>query len=212
MSTYVLNSVVKISMMFAKYFEYYIIILRGSVFCGHTVHVQGLTKVTGCWRLQCKLYDTICLACGGKLTVCQFGLPHGAVTEKNDERKNREQKPMCTEDPVRVSPWRQSWRGNRVYDGKDLCNRCVLSQEWNTERVMFDGMREWRICELQTVITLLNVYHILFVFQWLWSPYGIRQTIIFLSCGFFFFSSPNLSNQRLDVYHTSTHAVALVRI
>ena len=26
------------------------------------------------------------------------------------------------------------------------------------------------------------------------------------------FSSPNLSGQRLDVYHTSTHGVALVRI
>jgi len=37
------------------------------------------------------------------------------------------------------------------------------------------------------------------------------------SCGFFFlssvffFSSPNLSGCRLDVYHTSTHGVALVR-
>jgi len=29
---YVLNSIVKISMMFAKYFEYYIIILRGRFF------------------------------------------------------------------------------------------------------------------------------------------------------------------------------------
>jgi len=28
----------------------------------------------------------------------------------------------------------------------------------------------------------------------------------------FFFSSPNLSRRRLDVYHTSTHGVALVRI
>jgi len=28
----------------------------------------------------------------------------------------------------------------------------------------------------------------------------------------FFFSSPNLSGRRLDVYHTSTHGVALVRI
>ena len=54
----------------------------------------------------------------------------------------------------------------------------------------------------------------------LWSPYGIGQTIIFLPCGFFllsfflsfFFSSPNLSGQRLDVCHTSTHGVALVRI
>jgi len=29
---------------------------------------------------------------------------------------------------------------------------------------------------------------------------------------FLLFSSPNLSRQRLDVYHTSTHGVALVRI
>jgi len=49
-------------------------------------------------------------------------------------------------------------------------------------------------------------------------PYGIGQTIIFLPCGFVFllssssFSSPNLSRRRLDVYHTSTHGVALVRI
>ena len=39
--------------------------------------------------------------------------------------------------------------------------------------------------------------------------------IIFLSCNFyllsiFFFSSPNLCGRRLDVYHTSTHGVALV--
>jgi len=32
----------------------------------------------------------------------------------------------------------------------------------------------------------------------LWLPYGIGQTIIFSSCGFFF-SSPNLSHHRLDV-------------
>jgi len=29
---------------------------------------------------------------------------------------------------------------------------------------------------------------------------------------FFFIFSPNLSGRRLDVYHTSTHGVALVRI
>ena len=43
------------------------------------------------------------------------------------------------------------------------------------------------------------------------------RTLYFLSCfflSFFFFSSPNLSGRRLDVdvYHTSTHSVALVRI
>jgi len=47
----------------------------------------------------------------------------------------------------------------------------------------------------------------------LWSPYVIGQTIIFLPCDFylssFFLSSPNLSSRRLDVYHTSTHGVAL---
>jgi len=49
-------------------------------------------------------------------------------------------------------------------------------------------------------------------------PYVIGQAIIFLPCGFFLlssiflFSSPNLSGRRLDVYHTLTHGVALVRI
>ena len=51
----------------------------------------------------------------------------------------------------------------------------------------------------------------------LWSPYVIGQTISFSSCFFFlllssFFSSPNLSGRRLDVYHTLAHGVALVRI
>ena len=66
----------------------------------------------------------------------------------------------------------------------------------------------------------------------LWPPYGIGQAIIFLPCGFsmaalrsrcghyifvlflssFFYSLPNLSSRRLDVYRTSTHSVALVRI
>jgi len=58
----------------------------------------------------------------------------------------------------------------------------------------------------------------------LWPPYVIGQAIIFLPCGFYlllllsssflflFFSSTNLSGRRSDVYHTSTHGLALVRI
>jgi len=52
----------------------------------------------------------------------------------------------------------------------------------------------------------------------LWLPYGIGQTIIFSCCDFylssciFYFSSPNLSGRTLDVYHSSAHGVALVRI
>ena len=49
----------------------------------------------------------------------------------------------------------------------------------------------------------------------LWPPCVAGEDIIFLSCGFFFFlllfSSPNLSGGRVDVYHTSTHGVTLVR-
>jgi len=65
--------------------------------------------------------------------------------------------------------------------------------------------------------------------RFLWSPYGIGQTIIFSCCDLFFllllllflflflfllllFLSPNLSRLSLDVCHTSTHGVALVRI
>ena len=49
----------------------------------------------------------------------------------------------------------------------------------------------------------------------LWLPWVAGADNIFSFCGFFFFylfSSPNLSRQRLDVYHTSTHDLALVRI
>jgi len=40
-------------------------------------------------------------------------------------------------------------------------------------------------------------------------PYSFFLSSVFF---FFFFSSSNLSGHRLDVYHTSTHGVALVRI
>ena len=43
----------------------------------------------------------------------------------------------------------------------------------------------------------------------------VMVALLFLSfflSFFFFISSPNLSGRRLDVYHTSTHGVALVRI
>jgi len=48
--------------------------------------------------------------------------------------------------------------------------------------------------------------------SYLWLPCVADADIIFSSCGFFFFSSPNLSRRTLDVCHTSTHDVASVRI
>ena len=57
---------------------------------------------------------------------------------------------------------------------------------------------------------------VFFQFRSLWPPCGIRQVIIFLNCGLFLLSfflfCPRLSGCRLDVHHTSTHGVALVRI
>jgi len=49
----------------------------------------------------------------------------------------------------------------------------------------------------------------------LWPRCVADEDIIFLPCSLFFFflsfsSSTNPSRQRLDVYHTSTHGVALV--
>ena len=55
----------------------------------------------------------------------------------------------------------------------------------------------------------------------LWPPYVIGGPFYFCPVVSFFllllllasfFSSPNLSGHKLDVYHTSTHGVALVRI
>jgi len=47
----------------------------------------------------------------------------------------------------------------------------------------------------------------------LWPPCIADADIIFLPCGFFdLFFLANLSGRRLDVCHTSTHDVALVRI
>ena len=68
-------------------------------------------------------------------------------------------------------------------------------------------------------IGILYIFVVISFGFWLWSPYVIGQTIIFSSCFFLsffllssFFSSPNLSGRRLDVYHTSAHGVALVQI
>ena len=46
----------------------------------------------------------------------------------------------------------------------------------------------------------------------LWPPYEIGGHYIFALWlrSFYLFFSPNLSGRRLDVYHTSTHGVALV--
>ena len=50
------------------------------------------------------------------------------------------------------------------------------------------------------------------VAQWNRADHYIFALWFLLLSSFFLFSSPNLSRRRLDVCHTSTHGVALVRI
>ena len=70
---------------------------------------------------------------------------------------------------------------------------------------------------LDFFLVILTVFQMWEITSLLWPPCVADVDIIFSSCGFFylssFISSPNLilSGQRLDVYHTSTHGVALVQ-
>jgi len=67
-----------------------------------------------------------------------------------------------------------------------------------------------------------NCNFILVLYPWfLWPPYVTGRPLYFcpvvsfyllLLLSSFFYSSPNLSGRRLDVYHTTKHGVALVRI
>ena len=52
MYTYMLNFVVKISMMFVKYFEYYTIILRGAVFSWTRCSYVAVDQRRRTWRLS----------------------------------------------------------------------------------------------------------------------------------------------------------------
>jgi len=129
MYKYVLNSVIKISTMFVKYFEYYTIILREPFFRGHAAY-----------RLHCMLLHL------------SFFLHFPYLSF-----------------PLRLNPLRFQARGRMM--GPNL------------------GFLMVALCN--------RADHIYF------------HPVI---CSFFFFSSPNLSGQRLDVCHTSTHGVALVQI
>ena len=57
-----------------------------------------------------------------------------------------------------------------------------------------------------------NLTHYFMVALWNRETIYIFMLWFVLSSFFLFFSSPNLSGRRLDVYHTLAHGVALVRI
>jgi len=59
------------------------------------------------------------------------------------------------------------------------------------------------------------IFALWFLLSFLWPPCVADADIMFclvVSIFFLFFPLPNLSGRRVDVGHTSTHGVALVRI
>jgi len=110
--------------------------------------------------------------------------------------------------PYYGNMWRRYWYLISFFPIVDTCLSCE-----DIARQICGMVPRWQLF----MVTLWNrADHYI-----LWSPYviGQWQTIIFSSCrlfffflSFFFFSSPNLSRRRVDVCHTCTHNVALVRI
>jgi len=116
-----------------------------------------------------------------------------------------------------------AYLNRQVTEGKD--SGLVMSALWNTAGYYIFALWFLLLYSLwspyvigQTII--FSSCFFFFLLSSLWSPYVIGRPYIFSSCDFYlssffllsFFSSPNLSGHRLDLYHTSTHGVALVRI
>jgi len=71
----------------------------------------------------------------------------------------------------------------------------------------------WQLLSRYIVLVRCSVVYF-FYFALLWPPCEAHADIIFCPVVsiFLLFSSRNISGPRLDVYHTSTHGVVLVRI
>jgi len=65
---------------------------------------------------------------------------------------------------------------------------------------------------LKKVQEIVSTNMVVFVMVAIWNRADHYIFALWFLSIFFFFSSPNLSGRRLDVYHTSTHGVALVQI
>jgi len=65
-----------------------------------------------------------------------------------------------------------------------------------------ERLQTQRLCRFTIIMAAL----------WNWAGHYIFALWFLPSIYLSFFSSPNLSLRRLDVYHTCTHSVALVRI
>ena len=89
-----------------------------------------------------------------------------------------------------------------------LKNRSDPEYHWKTKLVK----QKTKVVIVVNSFTNYDVEMLCVVMVALHSRCGHYIFILWFLLSFFFFSSPNLSGRRLDVYHTSTHGVALVQI
>ena len=84
----------------------------------------------------------------------------------------------------------------------------------NCEKVTVVGEKQATATATVTLVIIRYVLLLFMVALWNRADHYIWFLLLsFLLLSFFFlFSSPNLRRRRLDVCHTSTHGVALVRI
>jgi len=112
------------------------------------------------------------------------------------------------------------WELLELVRSLETCQAELCTSQWLciTDRYFFSVISKWTAdfqdwfasCFLQLLCKLQYD-----LYSFFWPPCVMGQAIIFVPCVSIFpsfFSSPNLSGWRLDVYHTSTHSVALVRI
>jgi len=120
-----------------------------------------------------------------------------------------------------------------------LCSSWQDINYWHSASRGPSAIAREHCCRHTICLTLLSVLFIILSYDWLWillaslrctfwitlliHPWTLDAVMAALRsrCGhyifavisfYLFYSSPNLSGRKLNVYHTSTHGVALVRI
>jgi len=92
------------------------------------------------------------------------------------------------------------FRIKNVYSSKTITVKVVAASETDT------------VCSDTTSVSIIVEQCATFFMAALYNRAGHYTFALWFLSIFYRFSSPNLSCRRLDVYHTSTHGVALVRI
>ena len=103
-----------------------------------------------------------------------------------------------------------------IVTGQKIIHKKVQEGVVLTPSLSIGGLTQWACCKKASAYGYRVGWTLARIIRTWFHVYGIGQTIKFSCCGFylsvFFFSSPNLSRRRVDVCHTCTHGVALVRI